>query len=230
MAINNILDFFLHLDKYLSQFIGTYGPLTYGILFVVIFLETGLIVTPFLPGDSLIFVAAALASQGFMNIYLLIVLLSLAAIFGDSLNYSIGKYFGNKFIHNKKLVKREYLERTEEFYLKHGGKTIIFARFIPIIRTFAPFVAGISKMNYRKFLIYNVIGGVAWVGFFAIAGYFFGTISVIQKNLTWVIIIIIGASLIPPAVEYLIVKIRHRKEKNLDKKIYSNLKKIEKSE
>ncbi len=199
--MRNPIDIFIHLDKYLYILIQQYGNLTYLILFLVIFLETGFVLTPFLPGDSLLFVVGTFATAKLLNITFLFVILAAAAILGDSVNFWVGKYFGEKVFANSRFFKQEYLEKTKEFYQKHGGKTIIFARFIPIIRTFAPFVAGIGKMNYPKFLIFNVASGVSWVGLFLFGGYFFGSISLVQENLTLVTIVIISTSFIPVIIE-----------------------------
>jgi membrane-associated protein len=199
----NPIDFILNADKYLEIIINKFGGGVYLVLFFIIFLETGLVITPFLPGDSILFVAGAFASTSNLNIIFLLVILSLAAILGDSLNYWMGNYIGEKVFLNNKLIKQEHIERTKEFYKKHGGKTIIMARFVPIIRTFAPFVAGIGKMNYARFLSFNIIGGILWVFTFVFAGYFFGKIPVVEKNLTFVILIIIFISIIPIIVEYL---------------------------
>ena len=198
-----IIDFILHIDKYLGILIENYGILTYLILFAIIFCETGLVITPLLPGDSLLFVVGTFAGAGFLNIYLLFIILSIAAIVGDSINYSIGNYFGKKILSGNRFVKKEYLQRTRDFYDKYGVKTIILARFIPIIRTFAPFVAGIGKMNYARFLVFNVVGGILWVGIFVFAGFFFGGIPFIEKNLNYVIILIIIISIIPIISELL---------------------------
>ncbi len=198
-----LIDFILHVDKYINVLIQQYGSLTYLILFIIIFLETGLVITPFLPGDSLLFVVGAFAAQGSLDIILLFIILSVAAILGDSLNYSIGNYFGEKVFSRSRFFKKEYLERTKEFYKIHGGKTIIIARFIPIIRTFAPFVAGVGRMHYPKFLAFNITGGLAWIFLFLFTGYFFGTIPLIKENLTLVIIIIIFLSILPPIIEYI---------------------------
>ncbi len=200
--IKKAVDVILHLDKYLGQIVQTYGTWTYLIIFLVIFCETGLVVTPFLPGDSLLFVTGALAGQGMMNIVVLFILLSIAAVLGDSFNYWLGSYFGEKVFAKSRFVKKEYLERTKEIYKKHGGKTIIMARFLPIIRTFAPFVAGVGKMNYFQFLSYNIIGGIAWVTTFLLGGYYFGAIPWVKENLTLVIFTIIFLSLIPPVIEF----------------------------
>ncbi|MEK6842209.1 MAG: DedA family protein [Nanoarchaeota archaeon] len=198
-----IIDFILHIDKYLGILIENYGILTYLILFAIIFCETGLVITPLLPGDSLLFVVGTFAGAGFLNIFLLFIILSIAAIVGDSINYSIGNYFGKKILSGNRFVKKEYLQRTRDFYDKYGVKTIILARFIPIIRTFAPFVAGIGKMNYARFLVFNVVGGILWVGIFVFAGFFFGGIPFIEKNLNYVIILIIIISIIPIISELL---------------------------
>ncbi len=208
MAINPI-DFVLHVDKYVGYFIENYGIFTYFILFFIIFLETGFVVTPFLPGDSLLFIAGAFA-QGSMNVFLVFVLMAIAAVVGDSANYWIGNFLGEKFFLRKGLIKAEHIEKTERFYRKHGGKTIIYARFVPIVRTFAPFVAGVGRMNYRKFLLFNVFGGIAWAGIFIFAGYFLGTVPFIEENLTFVIFAIIFLSLLPPIVEYIKSRIRNK--------------------
>lgn len=197
-----ILDFTLHIDKYLALLVQNFGVLTYFILFFVIFLETGLVITPFLPGDSLIFLAGTFSAQGVFNVFLLFIILALAAIIGDSFNYWIGNYFGVKLFSKSVLFKEEYLEKTQQFYKKHGGKTIIYARFIPIIRTFAPFVAGIGSMDYKRFLAFNIAGALSWVALFLLGGYFFGGIPVIKDNLTIVIFLIIFISILPPFIEY----------------------------
>jgi len=202
--ITNLIDLILHLDKHLSYVIQTYGTWTYFLLFLIIFLETGLVITPFLPGDSLIFAAGAFAGLGSLNVYYLIILLCLAAIIGDTVNYWIGHYVGPKaFSGNIRFLKKEYLERTHGFYERHGGKTIILARFIPIIRTFAPFVAGIGAMSYVQFLAFNVVGGIVWVTIFCIGGYFFGNLSFVQDNFTFVIMAIILISVMPGVIEFL---------------------------
>lgn len=199
----SITDFILHLDKYVGQVINTYGTFTYLILFVVIFLETGIVLAPFLPGDSLLFIVGTFAANGYLNVILLFIILSLAAVLGDSANYWLGNIFGERLFSKSRFFKKEYLERTKKFYEKHGGKTIILSRFIPVIRTFAPFVAGIGKMNYLRFFGFNIIGGVAWVAVFLFAGYFFGTIPFVQKNLTIIVLAIIIVSAIPALTEYL---------------------------
>ena len=201
--ITSPIDFILHIDKYLGIIIQTYGALTYFIVFLIIFLETGLVIAPFLQGDSLVFVLGAFAAKGYLNLALLFIILSLVAILGDTLNYWIGNYFGERVFAKSRFFKQEYLDKTKNFYAKHGSKTIILARFVPIVRTFAPFVAGIGKMNYFKFLSFNIIGGLIWISLFLFAGFFFGEIPLIEENLTIVIFIIVGISLLPPIIEYL---------------------------
>lgn len=199
------LDFLIHLDKHLLELINNYGTGAYFILFMVVFCETGLVVTPFLPGDSLLFVLGALASTGEINLTAIAFLLIAAAIIGNVVNYQIGRYIGPKIFAGKNIrfLKQEYLIRTQNFYEKHGGKTIVIARFIPIIRTFAPFVAGIGEMSYPRFLIYNISGCIAWVLLFLMGGYLFGNIPFVQKNLTLVIFGIIFISLLPAIIAYL---------------------------
>ncbi len=198
----NLIDFILHLDKYLGQIIQNYHSWTYLLLFFIIFMETGFVVTPFLPGDSLIFAAGAFAGLGYLNVGILFVILALAAIAGDTANYWIGHTIGPRaFSGNVRFLKKEYLDRTHAFFEKHGGKTIIIARFIPIIRTFAPFVAGVGAMTYPKFIAYNVIGGLAWVALFTFGGYFFGNLPFVQDNFTFVILAIIFISILPAVIE-----------------------------
>src|SRR3970282_202096 len=180
------IDLFLHLDVYMANIISQYGVWTYAILFVVIFMETGFVVTPFLPGDSLLFAAGTFAALGSMNVWWLIGLLIVAAIGGDTVNYWIGHYMGDR-AYNVKGVRKEYLARTPAFFEKHGGKTIFLARFVPIVRTFAPFVAGMGHMSYGYFITYNFVGGIVWVALFTLAGYFFGNIPFIKKNFEFVI-------------------------------------------
>ena len=195
-----LLDLFLHLDKYLANIITQYGVWTYGMLFFVIFMETGFVVTPFLPGDSLLFAAGTFAAIGSMNIWLLLILLMVAAAGGNTINYWIGYRLGDR-AYNVKWVRKEYLDRAHAFFEKHGGKTIVLARFVPIIRTFAPFVAGISKMSYSYFSLYNIVGCVAWVTLFTLAGYFFGNIPFVKNNFEFVILAILVISVIPAVVE-----------------------------
>jgi len=203
--LKSLLDYFLHLDTHLTELVSQYGLLTYGILFLIIFAETGFVVTPFLPGDSLLFAAGAIAALDSLNIGLMVLLLIAAAILGDTINYWIGHFFGRKIVDNPKipLINQDHIDKTEEFYKKYGGKTIILARFIPIIRTFAPFVAGVGSMNYRKFIVYNVVGGIVWVLLFSLAGYFFGNIEFVQENFHYVIVVIIFISILPMIYEYI---------------------------
>lgn len=203
------VDIFIHLDTHLSAMIGQFGPFVYLILFLVIFCETGLVVTPFLPGDSLLFVVGAFAAKGDLEIALVFGLLSVAAVTGNMVNYQIGRYLGPKVFQGEtRFLKKEYLDRTHAFYEKHGAKTIVIARFLPIIRTFAPFVAGIGRMDYRRFTIYNLIGCLAWLSVFILGGYFFGNLPIVKKNLTMVIFAIIIISFLPSVVEV----IRHRRD------------------
>ncbi len=199
--IKKIIDGVFHVDKYLIVLVQNYGNVVYLILFLIIFIETGFVVVPFLPGDSLLFVSGTLAAAGALNVYILFMLLSIAAILGDTVNYWMGKYCGEKVF--ARWIKQEHLDRTKTFFDRHGKKTIVLARFVPIIRTFAPFVAGIGKMNYATFLSYNIIGGIAWVALFVFSGYFFGNISYVKKNLTLIIMLIIVVSFIPIVYEYI---------------------------
>lgn len=198
-----LIDFILHIDVHLGQLIAAYGPLTYAILFLIIFVETGLVITPFLPGDSLLFAAGAFAAIGSLNVWGLLVLLIGAAILGDTVNYWIGHFFGERLIANPRIpIKKEHVAKTQAFFKKHGGKTIILARFVPIVRTFAPFVAGIGKMSYGRFISFNIIGGVAWVALFVLAGFFFGNIPSVKHNFTLVIMAIILLSVLPMFFEF----------------------------
>jgi membrane-associated protein len=200
--LRSIIDLFLHLDQHLSEVISRYGIWTHLILFLIVFAETGLVITPFLPGDSLLFAAGTFAALGSLDLGLLVVLLTGAAILGDTVNYWVGAWIGPRaFSGNIKLLRKDYLDRTHAFYEKHGGKTIIIARFVPIIRTFAPFVAGVGAMSYPRFITYNIVGAVLWVGLFVPAGYFFGNIPVVRENFTLVILAIIAISVLPIAVE-----------------------------
>jgi membrane-associated protein len=201
--LTDFIDFFLHLDRHLAELIGRYGAWTYGILFVIVFCETGLVVTPFLPGDSLLFAAGTFAALGTLHPFVLFVLLTLAAILGDTVNYWIGARIGPRaFSGTVRFLNQTHLRKTEAFYEKHGGKTIVIARFVPIIRTFAPFVAGIGTMAYPRFLAYNVFGAVLWVGLFVYGGYLFGNIPVVRQNFSLVIVAIILVSVLPIAVEW----------------------------
>lgn len=209
--INYLIDLFLHLDDHLNELILQYGAFTYGILFLVIFAETGFVFTPFLPGDSLLFAAGTFAAKDSFDVHLLFILLSIAAILGDTVNYWIGHFIGPKlFDKYPRVLKKEYLDRTHKFYEKHGGKTIIIARFIPIIRTFAPFVAGVGSMTYSKFIAYNIIGGIVWCAVFIYSGYFFGNLEFVKNNFSIVIIAIIIISTIPAVTEF----IKHKYSKN----------------
>ena len=200
--ILRIIDFVLHVDVYLNDIIVQYGAWTLALLFLIIFMETGVVVTPFLPGDSIIFAAATFAARGALNPWLIFVVLSIAAVAGDTANYWIGHRVGARaYTGEVKWIKKEYMERTHVFFEKHGGKTIFLARFVPIMRTFAPFVAGVSQMPYGFFIRWNMIGGITWVAIFTLLGYFFGNIPFVQKNFELVIIAIIVISLIPAVVE-----------------------------
>ena len=204
--IQTLIDFVLHIDKHLVEIVNNYQTWTYLILFLIIFAETGLVVTPFLPGDSLLFAAGAIIAkpETDLNIVLMAILLIVAGFLGDLVNYHIGKYIGPKAFSGKyKFLKQGYLDKTEQFYAKHGGKTIIYARFVPIVRTFAPFVAGVGTMSYKHFASYNIIGAVAWVVSFLMLGYFFGGLPIIQKNFSLVVLAIIVLSLVPPFIEVL---------------------------
>jgi membrane-associated protein len=204
-----LLDIALHLDQHLQALVAAYGAWVYLILFLIVFCETGLVVTPFLPGDSLLFVAGAIAAAGGMNIHLLAVLLIIAAVSGDAVNYAVGHYLGPRVFSSResRWLNPRHLERAHAFYERHGGKTIIIARFVPIIRTYAPFVAGAASMTYPRFALYNVTGAALWVASLGYAGYFFGNIPVIKDNLTLVIIGIVILSIMPGVIEYL----RHRR-------------------
>jgi membrane-associated protein len=201
--MSHLIDVFLHLDMYLDTVIQQYGVWMYCILFVVVFLETGIVVTPFLPGDSLLFAAGALCARGDLAVGWLFLLLCLAAVLGDTVNYSIGHLVGPRAFHGQnRLFKQEHLDRTHQFYERHGGKTIVLARFIPIIRTFAPFVAGIGRMSYGRFVTYNVLGGLLWTVLFVFGGYYFGNQPLVKRNFTLVILAIIVISLLPLVVEF----------------------------
>ena len=219
--LKSAIDFVIHLDTRLYDLATAYGVWIYLLLFVVVFCETGLVVTPFLPGDSLLFASGAIAATGAMSAHGVVVLLTGSAILGDTLNYWIGWYIGPKVFHKEKSIffNPEHLRRTHKFYEKYGGKTIIIARFIPIIRTFAPFVAGIGQMSYRRFLSFNVWGAILWVPAFVYAGYFFGNIPLVKKNFSLVILIIIVLSVMPAVVEF----IRHRREARSAKVVCSSV-------
>jgi len=200
-----IFDFILHIDKHLADLIGYFGNWTYVMLFAIVFAETGLVVTPFLPGDSLLFAVGTLAGGGLLNIWISYFTLLVAAILGDTVNYWIGHYIGPKVFskENSRFFKKEYLEKTREFYEKYGGKTIIIARFLPIIRTFAPFVAGVGKMHYGTFFFYNIFGGFIWVTSLVFAGFYLGGLSFVKANFEYAIFAIIALSLLPMIIEYI---------------------------
>jgi len=206
--IKTFFNIIVHLDKYLVMLVSQYGVLTYGILFLIIFAETGLVITPFLPGDSLLFAAGAITAIGSLNIALITFVLICAAIIGDSTNYWIGRKFGLAIANNPKIpfINQDHIAKTEQFFKKYGKKTVILARFIPIVRTFAPFIAGIGKMKYRTFLFYSVIGSTAWISIFTLAGYFFGNMPMVKTNFHYVIFAIIFLSLVPAVYEYIAQK------------------------
>lgn len=201
--LKQLVDVILHIDVHLDSIIQSYGMWTYGLVFFIVFCETGLVVTPFLPGDSLLFALGAFSARGSLDLWLVILLLSVAAILGDTVNYWIGAKVGPAIFHeeNVRFLNRRHLDRTHEFYERHGGTTIIIARFVPIVRTFAPFVAGIGKMSYGRFLAYNVIGGLAWVLIFVLGGFFFGNLPMVKRNFTFVIAAIIVLSVLPAMIE-----------------------------
>lgn len=206
--LGQLFDFILHIDVHLQEIIGRYGALTYLILFLIVFCETGLVVMPLLPGDSLLFAAGTFAALGSLDPGLLVLLLCIAAIAGDTVNYWVGHWVGPRAFSGKvRWLRQDYLRRTEGFYERHGGKTIILARFIPIVRTFAPFVAGVGRMHYGRFLTFNVVGGMVWVALFVLAGYFFGNLPMVRDNFSLVVLAIIGVSVLPLFVEW----IRHRR-------------------
>ncbi len=206
----HVMDLLLHLDKHLAALLAQYGSWVYAILFVIIFVETGLVVMPFLPGDSLLFVAGALWAVSGMNVHSLVLVLVVAAILGDTVNYAVGNYLGPKVFHweDSRWFNRKALDRTHAFYEKHGGKTIVIARFLPFLRTFAPFVAGIGSMTYARFAAYNVFGALLWVGSLVYAGFYFGNLPIIRNNLTLVILVIIGLSLVPLVIAFVREKMR----------------------
>jgi len=210
--LKKLLDIILHLDRYLKDLVPEYGLWIYAILFLIIFCETGLVFTPFLPGDSLLFAIGALAGSGALNLWALLLLLTTAAILGDTVNYWVGHFFGPKLFQseNSRWLNRKHLDKTHKFYERYGGKTIIIARFIPIVRTFAPFVAGIGQMSYWKFISFNIYGGVLWVFSMTLAGYFFGGLEIVKKNFSIVILMIIFISILPAIIEF--VRERRRSE------------------
>ncbi|MBI1859453.1 MAG: DedA family protein [Deltaproteobacteria bacterium] len=201
-SLHRLIDLFLHLDVHLNSVITEYGAITYLLLFIIVFCETGFVVTPILPGDSLLFAAGTMAALGSLNLPVLGALLLLAAIFGDAVNYSIGRYLGPKVLSGEhKILKKEYLVKTQAYFARYGGKTIVIARFVPIVRTFAPFLAGVGQMKYANFAVYNVVGAVVWVVLFVLGGYFFGNIPVVKQNFTLVIFAIIFLSVLPAVIE-----------------------------
>jgi membrane-associated protein len=210
--VPQVIDLVLHVDKYLDLIIQQYGLLTYVLLFVIVFCETGLVVTPFLPGDSLLFAVGAFAARGSLDVVVALVVLAVAAILGDTVNYWIGAVVGPKVFHkeNVRFLNRRHLERTHEFYERYGGKTIVIARFVPIVRTFAPFVAGIGKMTYGRFLSYNIFGGLLWVLLFVLGGFYFGNIGIVRRNFSLVIIAIVLISILPGVIEALRQRARSR--------------------
>ncbi len=202
-ALHGAINFILHIDRHLSELNAQYGAWIYAILFAIIFCETGLVITPFLPGDSLLFAAGSIAALGSMNIHTMVLLLIIAAIIGDAVNFAVGKYLGERLFANpdSRIFRRSHLQRTESFYAKHGGKTIILARFVPIVRTFAPFVAGMGHMRYGRFFRFNIIGGIAWVALFSYAGFWFGQRQIVKENLTLILLAIIMISILPAIIE-----------------------------
>ena len=211
--MGGLVDIFLHLDKHLTQFVATYGGWVYGLLFLIVFAETGLVVTPFLPGDSLLFAAGALAAAGGLNVWAVIALLSIAAVLGDAVNYAAGRFVGPRVFNATdrssglhRLLNREHLQRTHAFFEKYGGKAVVLGRFVPIVRTFVPFVAGAGAMTYARFAVYNVVGGLIWVGICTLAGYAFGTVPIVKNNFSLFALGIVFVSVIPIGIEM----IRHR--------------------
>ena len=219
--ITQFIDYFLNLDKHLAELVSEYGTWTYSILFLIVFCETGLVVTPLLPGDSLLFAAGAIAALGDLNVWFLIGILLVAAILGDTVNYHIGKAIGPKVFTQKdsRFLKQEYLRKTEKFYQKHGGKTIIIARFVPIVRTFAPFVAGVGTMDYRQFIKYNIAGAFLWVFSLVLAGYWFGQLPIVKENFGLVVVAIIIISVMPMVIEF----IKAKRESILEQKTLKTL-------
>ncbi len=216
-TIKYLIDFIMHIDKHLAELFTEYGLWIYGILFAIIFIETGLVIMPFLPGDSLLFASGALAGNpaNGISVHLVWGIVFFAAVIGDTINYEIGKFLGPKVFSGKyKRIKKEHLEKTQHFYDKHGGKTIIYARFVPIVRTFAPFVAGVGQMKYKKFISFNIVGALLWTLLFVYAGYFFGSLEFVQKRFTMIILAIIVLSLLPMLIEW----IRHKRQANKNKK------------
>lgn len=222
--VHGLIDVIIHLDDHLTQLVTQYGSITYAFLFLVIFAETGFVVTPFLPGDSLLFAAGAISALGSLNIWFMLGILIVAAIAGDTVNYWIGHFFGRKIIDNPKIkfINQEHIDKTQQFYKKYGGKTIILARFVPIVRTFAPFVAGVGTMDYKSFIWYNAVGGIIWVTLFTLLGYFFGNIPLIKENFHYAVFVIIGLSIIPVIYEY----IQHKRHPDVPGVSIEQLKKV----
>ena len=220
----SLLNIVLHLDTHLSDLVGQYGLLTYVILFLIVFAETGFVVTPFLPGDSLLFAAGAIASLGSLHVFMVMVVLIVAVILGDTVNYWIGHFFGRKIVDNPRItiINQEHIDKTEQFYKKYGAKTIILARFVPIVRTFAPFVAGVGSMHYSTFILYNIVGGITWVSVFTLLGYFFGNMEFIKENFHYAVFAIIGLSIVPMIYEY----IQHKRNPDVPGVTTKNLEKI----
>lgn len=227
-----IFDFILHFDEHLAYIINLFGPFTYVILFLIVFAETGLVVLPFLPGDSLLFIVGTLAGSGYSNIWIVYFTLLVAAILGDTVNYWIGHHFGDRVFtkENSRIFNKTYLEKTQEFYAKHGGKTIILARFIPIIRTFAPFVAGVGKMHYSTFLFYNIAGAFIWVTSLTFAGYFFGGLLFVRENFEYAVIGIVLVSLLPVLIEYMKHKHASKAKKKYEETSYKEIQQTFKKE
>jgi len=212
--LQQFIDIMLHLDVHLAELVANYGVWTYAILFLIIFAETGLVVTPFLPGDSLLFALGALAASGAINLETLMILLCLASILGDTTNYAIGNYIGPRVFHfeDSRFLRKEHLQKTHEFYEKHGGKTVILAKFLPIFRTFSPFIAGVGSMTYKKFIGFNIVGALVWINGFLLLGNFFGNIPVVKRNFTLVIFGIIFISALPAIIQFVKIKLS-KKEK-----------------
>lgn len=204
-----LIDFLLNVDVYLGNIIAAYGSLTYGILFVIVFAETGFVLTPFLPGDSLLFATGMFSALGSLNVWYMFLLLWSASFLGDNMNYWVGYYFGQTIVNNKKIpINQGHIDKTNEYFAKHGKKTIVLARFMPIVRTFAPFVAGIGRMPYKDFALFSFIGGLTWVGLFVFAGYFFGNIPIVRNNFSTVIMIIIAVSILPAIINVMRARIK----------------------
>ena len=217
--ITDLINLVLHLDAYLGTIIQALGSFTYLALFLVIFVETGFVVLPFLPGDSLLFICGTLASGGTLNIFILFITFVLAAILGDTLNYSVGRYLGPRLFRDEgRFLKKEYLDETHAFFQRYGGAAVFLSRFVPFVRSFAPFVAGLGSMSYGRFVAYNVMGGTAWVSLFLLGGYFFGGLPVVRENLSLIIIAVIVISLVPPGLKAKQVLLRRRRNSRVEKR------------